>query len=136
MPATAGPDPLDGPAEDRHEESIGDLFGRLVEDGRGYAEAEFNLYKAIAAHRGLRARRALVALAAGWFLLVTSTTAVVIGTVISLAHYIGPMPAGLAVGVPLAAGGYFLIHYGWTGIKGLTRDTGEREAIERGERPS
>jgi len=127
---------LDGPAEDPQSESIGDLLGRLIDDGRGYAEAELNLLKAIAAHRGLRARRALVALAVGWFLLVTSTTAVVIGTVLSLAQYIGPMLAGLAVGIPLAAGGYFSVHYGWTGVKGLARDESEREALERGERPS
>jgi len=126
---------LDGPAGDPSDESIGGLLGRLVEDGRDYAEAELELYKAIAAYRGVRARRALVALAAGWFLLVTSTTAVVIGTVMALAQYIGPMLAGLAVGIPLAGGGYLLIHYGWSGVKGLGRDQGEREAIERGERP-
>lgn len=126
---------MDGPAEDPESESIGELLGRLVDDGRGYAETELNLLKAIAAHRGVRARRALVALAAGWFLLVTSTSAVVIGTVLSLAQMIGPMLAGLAVGIPLAAGGYLLVHYGWTGVKGLTRDQGEREALERGEQP-
>ena len=50
--------------ESPQDESIGDLFGRLVEDGRGYAEAELELYRAIAEYRALRARRALVALAA------------------------------------------------------------------------
>ena len=34
----------------------------------------------------------------------------------------------------MAAGGYFLAHYGWSGIKGLGRDKGEREAIDAGER--
>jgi hypothetical protein len=127
---------LDGPAEDPRDESIGDLIGRLVDDGRDYAGAELDLLKAVLAYRAVRARRALVALAAGWFLLVTSTTAVVIGTVLSLAERIGPMLAGFAVGIPLAAGGYVLVHYGWTGVKGLARDKGEREAFERGEQPS
>jgi len=127
---------LDGPAGDPRDESIGDLLGRLVDDGRDYAQAELELYKAIAAYRAVRARRALVALAAGWFLLVTSTTAVAIGTVISVAQYIGPMLAGLAVGIPLAAAGYLLVHYGWSGVKGLARDQGEHEALERGEQPS
>ena len=54
-------------------------------------------------YRAPRARKALVALAVGWFLLVTSMTALVIGTVLSLAARIGPLLAGLAVGVPLAA---------------------------------
>lgn len=127
---------MDEPAGDARDESIGDLLGRLVDDGRDYAQAELNLYKAIAKHRAVRARRALVSLAAGWFLLVTSTTAIVIGTVISLAQYIGPMLAGLAVGIPLAAGGYFLVHWGWAGVKGLARDKGECEALERAEQPS
>jgi hypothetical protein len=126
---------LDAPKDDPEGESISDLIGRLVDDGRGYAEAELELYQAIAAYRAVRARTALVALAAGWFLLVTSTTAMVVGTVLSLAQAIGPLLAGLAVGAPLAAGGYFLVHYGWAGLKGLSRDKGEREAIERGERP-
>jgi len=126
---------LDAPAGDPQDESIGDLIGRLVDDGRAYAEAEIDLYKAIAEYRAVRARRALVALAAGWFLLVTSTSALVLGTVLSLAARIGPMWAGLAVGIPLAAGGYFLVHYGWRGVKGLGRDKAEGEALERGKAP-
>ena len=42
--------------QDPHEESIGDLFGRLIEDGRTYARAEIDLYKEIARHRAGRAR--------------------------------------------------------------------------------
>lgn len=126
---------MDAPAGDPKEESIGDLLGRLVEDGRAYAEAEIDLYKSIAEYRAVRARRALVALAAGWFLLVTSTSALVLGTVLSLAARIGPMWAGLVVGVPLAAGGYFLVSYGWSGVKGLTRDKAESDAVERGKAP-
>lgn len=120
---------------DSKDETIGELVGRLIEDGRGYAESEIELYKAIAQYRALRARKALVALAAGWFFMVTSMTAVVMGTVLSLAARIGPMWAGLAVGLPLLLGGYVLARYGWSGIKGLAQDKGEREAIERGTNP-
>lgn len=120
---------------DSKDETIGELVGRLIEDGRGYAEAEIELYKAIAEYRALRARKAMVALAAGWFFMVTSMTAVVMGTVLSLADRIGPMSAGLAVGGPLLLGGYALVRYGWSGIKGLAQDKGEREAIERGMKP-
>jgi hypothetical protein len=123
---------LDAPGEDPRQESIGDLVGRLIEDGRSYAEAELELVKAIAEYRALRARRALVALAVGWFLLVTSTTAVVIGAVLSLAQHLDAFWAGLVVGVPLAAGGYALVSYGWAGVKGLTRDKAEQEALDRG----
>ena len=126
---------MDGPAGDPREESIGDLFGRLVEDGRSYAEAELALIKAIAEYRALRARRALVALAAGWFLLVSSMTALVIGAVTGLSQHLNPFLSGLLVGVPMAAGGYFLVSYGWRGIKGLGRDKAEQEAIDKGSQP-
>jgi F0F1-type ATP synthase membrane subunit c/vacuolar-type H+-ATPase subunit K len=126
---------LDAGGEDQREETIGDLIGRLIEDGRSYAEAEFELVKAIAEYRALRARRALVSLAVGWFLLVTSTTAVVIGAVLSLAQRVDAFWAGLIVGIPLAAGGYALVSYGWSGIKGLTRDKAEQSAIDKGGAP-
>ena len=71
---------MDAPDAEPRDESIGDLFGRLVDDGRAYAEAEIDLYAAIARHRGIRARRALVALAGGWFFLVTAMMALVLGT--------------------------------------------------------
>ncbi len=126
--ASGGPDPK--------EESIGDLVGRLVEDGRAYAEAEIALCKAIVEYRAVRARKALVALAIGWFLLFAAMTALVIAAMVSLSQAIGPLLAGIVVGVPLAAGGYALARYGWTGVKGLGRDAPEQAAIERGERAS
>lgn len=128
---TAEPE-LNAPGGDPREEAIGALVARLIEDGRAYADAEIDLYKAIARYRALRARKSLVALAAGWFFMVTSMTAVMIGTVLSLAARIGPMWAGLAVGLPMLLGGYLLVRWGWAGLKGLASDKGEREAITRG----
>jgi F0F1-type ATP synthase membrane subunit c/vacuolar-type H+-ATPase subunit K len=126
---------LDGANPEPRDESIGDLLGRLVEDGRSYAEAELELIMAIAAYRAQRARRALVSLAIGWFLLVTSTTAVVMGAVLSLAERLDAFWAGLIVGIPLAAGGYALARYGWAGVKGLARDSAEQQAIDKGGAP-
>ena len=117
----------------RNGETIGALIARLVEDGRTYAEAEIALVKAIVAHRAVRARRAVVALAIGWFFLFAGMTALVIGAMVALSREIGPLFAGIAVFVPLAVVGYLLVHYGWSGIKVLGRDDGERAAIERGE---
>lgn len=115
-------------------ESIGDLVGRLIEDGRAYAEAEFELYRQIAEYRAIRARRAMVALAIGWFLLFAAMTAIVITALVSLAQTIGPLLAGVVIGVPLAAAGYALARYGWAGMKGLGRDEAERRAIAEAER--
>ena len=123
---------MDGPAAPPEDESIGDLFGRLIEDGRSYAEAEVELYAAIARYRAKRARRALVSLAAGWFMLVAAMMALILGSFLSLAALIGPLWAGLAIAVPLGGVGYVLASIGWTGVKGLGRDQGEREALERG----
>lgn len=122
-----------GPTEQG--ESIGDLVGRLVADGRAYAEAEFELCRAIAEHRAERARRAAVMLAVGGVLLITALGAITIGAMIGLALTIGPLLAGLLVGVPMAVIGYLLAHYGWAGIKGLGRDAAEQAAIERGKAP-
>ena len=124
---------MDGPAGDPHEESIGDLVSRLVDDARAYAEAEVELYKAIAIHRGERARKALVMLAIGWFLLFAAMTALVITAIVSLTQAVGALLAGILVGVPLAAIGYALVHFGWSGIKGLGRDLPEKQALERGD---
>lgn len=121
-----------GPDGQGDGESIGDLVGRLVADGRAYAEAEFELYRAIAEHRAERARKAIVALAIGWFLLIAAMGALTIGAMIALAITIGPLLAGLAVGAPMALAGYLLARYGWSGVKGLGADAPERAAIERG----
>jgi hypothetical protein len=49
---------LDAPAQEPEEESIGDLFGRLVDDGRAYARAELDVLRQIARHRAARAATA------------------------------------------------------------------------------
>jgi hypothetical protein len=126
---------LDAPAGDPQEESIGDLLGRLVENGRAYAEAEIDLLKAIAAHRAVRARRAFILLAAGALLIFLAALALMFGSVLGLAALIGPLWAGLAIGVTLAMGGYLLIRVGAAGVKGLARDDAEQAAIERARTP-
>ena len=126
---------MDGAGPEREgepDELIGDLVGRLVADGRAYAEAEFELYRAIAEHRAERARKAVVMLAIGWFLLIAAMSALTIGAMIALAMTIGPLLAGLAVGAPMALAGYLLARFGWAGIRGLGRDAPERGAIARG----
>jgi len=123
---------LDAGGEDRQEESIGDLIGRLVDDGRSYAEAELKLLKAIAEYRAQRAGRALALLAAGAVLLLSAVTALVLGAVIELARLMSPILAGLLVAALLAATAYLLIRLGTAGLKGLARDEAEQQAIDRG----
>jgi len=124
---------LDGPAEDPRDESIGDLFGRLIDDGRSYAKAEIDLYRQIALHRAGRARTGLVALIAGAVLLLSSLTALILGLVLGLAELIGPLLAGLAIAALLALAGYVLIRFGLNGLRALAGEEGERQALSRGE---
>ncbi len=124
---------MDGPAGDPREESIGDLFGRLIDDGKSYAKAEIDLYRQIALHRAARARTGLIALAAGAVLLLSSLTALILGLVLGLAEWIGPWLAGLAVAALLALTGYLAIRFGIAGLRALKGDEAEREALARGE---
>ena len=124
---------MDGPAGDPREESIGDLFGRLADDGRAYARAEIDLYRQIALHRAGRARAGLIALVAGGVLLLSSLTALIIGLVLWLAAPIGPLLAGLAVAALLALTGYLLVRFGLVRLRALKGGAEEAEALKRGE---
>ena len=124
---------MDAPAQEPEEESIGDLIGRLVEDGRAYARAELEVLKQIARHRAARARNGLIMLVAGGVLLLTSLIALVLGLVLGLAALIGPVLAGLAIAALLAGIGYGLIRFGLGGLRALAGDEEERQALTRGE---
>lgn len=126
---------MDAPAEDPQAESIGDLFGRLAEDGRAYAQAELGLYKEIALHRAGKARSGLIALVAGGVLLFCAAIALLFGLVLGLATLIGPLLAGLAVAAVLALASYVLIRTGAAGMRALQGGPEEAEALKRGERP-
>ena len=124
---------MDAPAQDPREESIGDLFGRLVDDGRSYAQAEIALLKQIARHRAARARTGLILLVSGGVLLLVSVIALTLGLVLGLAALTGPLLAGIIIAALLAGIGYGLIRFGLGGLKALGGDEEERQAIRRGE---
>ena len=124
---------MDSPPGDPREESIPDLIGRLVEDGRAYARAEVDLLKQIARHRAGRARNGLILLAAGAVLLLSSLTALILGLVLGLAALTGPVLAGLIIAALLAGGGYLAIRIGVGGLRALGGEEDEREALKRGE---
>lgn len=115
------------------DESIGELLGRLAEDGRTFVKAEVDVYKAIAARRMARARNGLIALAIGGVLLVCSVSALLLGLVLWLATLIGPLLAGLAVAALFIMVGLVLVRVGIGGLKALGGDEAEREALTRGD---
>jgi hypothetical protein len=115
------------------EESIGELLGRLAEDGRAVVKAEIGVYKAIAARRAARARNGLIAIAVGAVIMIASIIALLLGLVLWLATLIGPLLAGVAVTAFLVLTGFVLVRVGLTGLKALGGDEAEREALARGD---
>lgn len=120
-------------AGEPRDESIGELLGRLADDGRAYVKAELGVYRAIAARRAARARSGLIALAIGAVLLISSITALLLGLVLWLATLIGPLLAGLAVTAVLVLVGFILVRIGVSALKALGGDEAEREALSRGD---
>jgi hypothetical protein len=123
-----GPD-----ARDEPEESIGEIFARLIEDARAYAQAELKLLNELARHRLGLVRLGLIALLAGAALVLAAAIGLVVGLVLALATLIGPLLAGLAATGAFALAGWLLIRFGLERMKALAGDEAERQALERGE---
>lgn len=124
---------MDAPVRNPQEDSIADLVGRLVDEGRDVARAEVNLYRQIARRRSAKAKSGLVQLVAAGLLAWFAGIALTIGLVIALATLIGPLAATLAVTAALGIAAFFLLRKGLAGIKALSGDDEEREALARGE---
>jgi hypothetical protein len=115
------------------DESIPDLIGQLIEDGRTYARAEVNLYKQIAAYRASKAKNGIAALVVAGVLGLSALTAITIGLVMGLAVIIGPVAAGFAVAAGYGIVAYLLLRWGLERVKALGGDEEEKEALEDGE---
>ena len=124
---------MDAPVRDPQEESIADLVGRLIDDGRDVARAEVNLYKQIALRRSARAKSGLVQLVAAGILAWFAGLALTFGLVLALATLIGPLAAGLLLAAVMGAAAWFLLQKGLAGVKALSGDEEERQALARGE---
>jgi hypothetical protein len=126
---------LVAPTGDPREESIADLVGRLVDDGKAYARAEIDLYKQIAAHRVGRARTGIALIGGAVVLLLSALIALTVGSVIALSALIGPFLAGLAIAAALGLIAWVLIRSGISGLKALKGSEEEAAALKRGESP-
>ena len=125
---------MDSPAGHREDASIGELFGRLADDGRAYLRAEADVYKAIAARRLGKARNGAIALAAALFLLNAALIVLLVGFALELALLIGPALAGLAVFVLTGAIAFLLVRYGAAKLQALSGDAEEKAALDAGGR--
>jgi len=124
LDAPAGPD----------ESSIGELFGRLSDDARGYAAAEAKLYQAIARRRVGHARNGAIALVAAALLANAALGVLLIGLLLELVPYVGPALAGLIVTLVVLAIAFLLVRYGAAKLGALGGDSEERAALQVGEK--
>jgi hypothetical protein len=76
---------------------IGQLFSQLVDDGKRFARAEVELYKAKAADKAEPVKWAAVYGGAALTLAVSAVTALLVGLILSLEPQVGPFVATLIV---------------------------------------
>ena len=119
----------DNPADN----SLGDLFHQLVDDGRLLVSAEVDLYKQIALYRTGKARNGIIALAAAGFLAYAALIAFLVGVVMGLAAFMGPVLGGLVVLVVSGIIAFALVRYGLPKISALGGDAEEKDALRAGE---
>jgi hypothetical protein len=120
----------DNPADN----SIGDLFQQLIDDGRSLVSAEVNLYKQIALSRTSKAKNGIIALVAAGFLAYAGLIAFLVGVVMGLADFLGPVLGGLIVLAVTGIIAYILVQYGLSRMGALGGDPEEKAALDAGER--
>ena len=116
------------------ERSIGDLFGRLADDGRTFARAEVALYKAIAKRRAGKAAGGAAALVAAVLLMNAALVTLTVCLAMALTLLIGPVLAGGVIFVVLAIISFVLVRYGMAKMQALSGDPEEKAALATGER--
>ena len=114
--------------------SIKDLFGQLVDDGRGLVRAEVNLYKQVALYRAGKAKIGVAALVAGGLLAYAGLIAALVGLVIGLADLIGPVLGGIVVLAVCGGVAFLLFRFGAAKMAALAGDEDEKAALAAGER--
>ena len=122
------------PREGNDETSIGDLFGRLAEDGRAYVRAEAGVYKAIAARRAGKPRNGAIAIAIAVLLGLGAVVNLLVMAAIALALHVGPLLAGLIVAAIASIIAFLLVRFGAERMKALGGDAEERAALAAAER--
>lgn len=125
---------MDARVQHPTDNSIGDLFGQLVDDGRTLVRTEVDLYKQIALYRAGKAKTGIAALVAGGLLAYAGLIAALVGLVMGLANLVGPVLGGLIVLAITGIAAYFLFRFGASKMSALSGDEDEREALATGER--
>lgn len=125
---------MDAPASRPSEPTIGELFGRLADEGKAFARAEANLYRAIAMRRVSLAKNGAIALVAALFLVNAALVAFMVGLALQLAKWVGPALGGLILLIVVGGVGFLLVRYGAGKLTALAGDAEERAALSTGEK--
>jgi hypothetical protein len=80
---------------DQHDAPIGELFGRLLDQGKGYARAEVGLAKAIAAAKADAIKLPAILLGAAVLFVIAGVVVFCMTIALALATLIGPLAGGL-----------------------------------------
>ena len=98
------------------ERPIGDIVSDLVDDGKAYARAEFNLAKAMASAKANALKAPAVLLGAAIFIGMAALNALAVGVVLALDTLMGPLLAGV---IAFALIGALAALLGWMGVEKL-----------------
>lgn len=109
-------EPEAAPDNDR---PVGQLVHELIEDGKAYARAEFEVVKAIAATKANALKVPAILFGVAFLLALAAITALAVGVTMGLATLIGPLAGGIVAFLLFAgvAGGL-----GWYAAKRLRED--------------
>jgi hypothetical protein len=124
------------PAGNREEDSLGELFGRLADDGRAFVKAEAGLYKAIALRRAGKARAGAIALVVAALLANAALIVVLIGIALELSIHVGPFFGASITALATGLVAFLLARFGAARMKALSGDEEERKALAAGEKLS
>jgi len=99
-----------------NERSFGELASQLIDDGKGYARAEFDLAKAIAADKTKTLRISAIFLVAAAVVAMGAFNVLCFGIFVGLAMLMNPVLAGIVAFVVIGAVAALLA---WFGISKL-----------------
>ena len=80
---------------DDEEKPVGELFSKLIDEGKAYAKAEIGLAKATAEAKATSAKKPIIVGFAALLFLQSATTVFAVTVALALATLIGPLAGGL-----------------------------------------
>ena len=85
----------DGGDDEVDEKPIGELFGRLIDEGKAYARAELGLARATAEAKAEAAKKPVLLGAAALLFLIAGVVVLCMTMALALATLVGPLAGGL-----------------------------------------